>query len=93
MSVLYGVFNCILYRKKKWDCAKRLSELVNVPSGFKNSFQDFEINGESSYDFSYKDVKDLANMTRCAYDQSIHTEQIASILDKLPTEIVHILKS
>ena len=66
--------------EKQWDSAKRLSELVNVPKEFKSSFQDFEmnlieINGESSYDFSNKDVKDLVNMTRCVYDQSIHTQE------------------
>ena len=66
--------------EKQWDGAKRLSELVNVPKEFKSSFQDFEmnlieINGESSYNFSNKDVKDLVNMTRCVYDQSIHTQE------------------
>ena len=66
--------------EKQWDGAKRLSELVNVPKEFKSSFQDFEmnlieINGESSYNFSNKDVKDLMNMTRCVYDQSIHTQE------------------
>ena len=66
--------------EKRWDGAKKLSELVDVPERFKSTFQDFEmnlieINGESTYNFSNKDVKDLVNMTRCIYDQSIHTKE------------------
>ena len=66
--------------EKRWDGAKKLSELVDVPKEFKSSFQDFEmnlieINGESTYTFSNKDVKDLVYMTRSMYDESIYEQE------------------
>ena len=66
--------------EKRWDGAKKLSELVDVPKEFKSSFQDFEmnlieINGESTYTFSNKDVSDLVYMTRSMYDESIYEQE------------------
>ena len=66
--------------EKRWDGAKKLSELVDVPKEFKSSFQDFEmnlieINGENTYTFSNKDVKDLVYMTRSMYDESIYEQE------------------
>ena len=52
----------------------------DVPKEFKSSFQDFEmnlieINGESTYTFSNKDVSDLVYMTRSMYDESIYEQE------------------
>ena len=59
--------------EKKWDGATRLSELINVPKEFETIFQDYEmnlieINGQNSYTFSNKDVRDLVEMTPSIYN-------------------------
>ncbi len=80
-DLLGMVYLIVFYTgEKRWDGAKRLSELVDVPKEFKKSFQDFEmnlieINGETTYTFTNKDVRDLVYMTKSVYDQSIHTQK------------------
>ena len=78
--------------EKKWDGATRLSELINVPKEFETIFQDYEmnlieINGQNSYTFSNKDVRDLVEMTRSIYNQSIHEREKLEYLNTVNHEV------
>ena len=79
-----------------WTAPRKLSEIVEVDEEMKAYFHDYQLNiveiqSNTNYNFSEKDVHDLVYLTRAIYNQSVHEEGILKSFGKVKRTIVELI--
>ena len=82
--------------EQPWTAPRKLSEIVEVDEEMETYFHEYQLNiveiqSNTNYNFSEKDVHDLVYLTRAIYNQSVHEKGVLESFGKVKRNIVELI--